>query len=72
MLAQVVPAAGHQRQDVDEHLPWHRDLGHLEGNVPAVADDLRADLINFSRRLVSDHGSAALGSAKVRMKLPRL
>ena len=29
-------------------------------------------LINFSRGLVSDHGSAALGIANVRMKLPRL
>ena len=29
-------------------------------------------LISFSRRLVSDHGSAALGIASVRAKLPRL
>jgi hypothetical protein len=29
-------------------------------------------LISFSRRLVSDHGSAAFGIASVRMKLPRL
>ena len=29
-------------------------------------------LISFSRKLVSDHGSAALGIASVRMKLPRL
>ena len=29
-------------------------------------------LISFSRRPVSDHDSAALGIASVRMKLPRL
>jgi hypothetical protein len=27
-----------------EHLPWDGDLGHLEGDVAAVADDLRANL----------------------------
>jgi hypothetical protein len=35
---------GDQRQDVGEHLPRHRDLGHLEGDVAAMADDLRTDL----------------------------
>jgi hypothetical protein len=29
-------------------------------------------IINFSRRLVSDHCSTVLGIASVRMKLPRL
>jgi hypothetical protein len=29
-------------------------------------------LISLSRRLVSDHGSAALGIASVRMKFPRI
>jgi hypothetical protein len=29
-------------------------------------------LISFSRKLVSDHGSAVFGIARVRMKLPRL
>jgi hypothetical protein len=29
-------------------------------------------LISYSRRLVSDHASAALGITSVRMKLPRL
>jgi hypothetical protein len=29
-------------------------------------------MISFSRRLVSDHGSAVFGIARVRMKLPRL
>ena len=27
-----------------EHLPWDGDLGHLEGDIAAVADDLCADL----------------------------
>jgi hypothetical protein len=38
------PQPGDQRQDFLEHLPRHRDLGHLEGHVAAVADDLGADL----------------------------
>jgi hypothetical protein len=29
-------------------------------------------LISFSRKLVSDHGFAALGIASFRMKLPRV
>jgi hypothetical protein len=38
------PESGDQRQDFGEHLPRHRDLGHLKRNVAAVADDLGADL----------------------------
>src|SRR6516162_3668227 len=38
------PQPGDQRQDFPEHLLWHRDLGHLEGDVAAVADHLGADL----------------------------
>ncbi|MGH7030840.1 MAG: hypothetical protein ACREEZ_10485, partial [Stellaceae bacterium] len=34
----------HQRQDFRKHLPRHGDLGQLEGDVAAVADDLGADL----------------------------
>jgi hypothetical protein len=37
-------AAGDQRQDIGEHLPRHRDLGHLKGHVAAAARHLRADL----------------------------
>jgi hypothetical protein len=37
-----------------------------------MADDLRADLVSFSRRLVSDRGSVALGIASVRIKSPTL
>jgi hypothetical protein len=33
-----------QPQDLSEHLSRHRDLSHLEGDVTAMADDLRADL----------------------------
>jgi hypothetical protein len=36
----------HKHQDVPEHQPRYRDLGHLERNVAAVADDLGTDLEN--------------------------
>ena len=29
---------------ISEHISAHRDLGHLEGDVAAMAHDLRADL----------------------------
>jgi hypothetical protein len=35
---------GDQPQDVGEQGPRNRDLGHLEGDVAPVADDLRTDL----------------------------
>ena len=63
------PQLGDQRQDFPEHLSRNRDLGRLERDVAAVADDLGTDL---DQLLVSDHGSAVLGIANVRMKLPRL
>jgi hypothetical protein len=66
------PQPGDEHQDILKHLPRHSDLGELERDVAAVADDLAPILISFSRRLVSDHGSAALGITSVRMKLPRL
>ena len=31
-------------QNLLEHLPWDGDLSHLEGDVAAVANNLRADL----------------------------
>jgi hypothetical protein len=34
-----------------EHLPWDGDLGHLEGDIAAVAPIL----ISLSFKLVSDH-----------------
>jgi hypothetical protein len=30
-------------KDFLEHLSRHRDLGHLESHIAAVADDLRAE-----------------------------
>ena len=33
-----------------EHWPWDGDLGHLERDVAAVADDLRTDLDRFLRQ----------------------
>ena len=33
-----------QPQDVGEQVSRNGDLGHLEGDIAAVADDLRADL----------------------------
>jgi hypothetical protein len=65
------PQPGDQRKDFGKHLPWHRDFGQLEGDVPAVANDLGADLDQLFAR-ISDHGSAVFGIANVRMKLPRL
>jgi len=59
------PQLGDQHQDFLEHLPRHRDLGRLEGGVAAVTDDLAPILISFSRKLVSDHGSAVFGIASV-------
>ena len=38
------PQSGDQPQDLLEHLPWHRNFGHLERHVAAVADDLGTDL----------------------------
>jgi hypothetical protein len=37
-----------QPQDVAEQMPGDGDLGHLEGDVAAVAHDLRADLDELS------------------------
>src|SRR6516225_1124429 len=66
------PQPGDQRQDFVEHLTRHRDLGHLERDVPPWLTTLAPSLISFSRKLVSDHGSAALGIASVRMKLSQI
>jgi hypothetical protein len=68
MPALVGLAAGDQRQDAGEHLPRHRDLGHLKRDVAPVTDDLRADLASRA----GCHGSAVLGTVSVCMKLPRL
>ena len=49
----------------------HRDgeLGHLDDDVPAMADKLsHAILTSFSLSVVSDHCSTASDNARVRMK----
>ena len=38
------PQFGDQSQNLLEHLSWDGDLGHLERDVAAVADNLCADL----------------------------
>jgi len=41
------PRPGDQRQNVGEYLSRYGDLGHLEGHITPVADDLGADLDQF-------------------------
>ena len=48
------PQPGDQRQDVGKRLPGDCDFGHLERDVAAVANDLRADL----DQLLAQAGSA--------------
>ena len=38
------PQFGDQPQNLLEHLPGNGDLGHLKGDITAVAHDLRANL----------------------------
>jgi hypothetical protein len=44
MPGRAVPNNRDQHQDLGKHLPRHRDLGHLERDVAAMADHLGADL----------------------------
>ena len=48
-LALVVAAAAAPQSAANllEHLPWNGDLGHLKGDIAAVADDRCADLDQF-------------------------
>jgi hypothetical protein len=57
------PRPGDQRQDFLEHLPRDCDLGYLERDVAAMADDLSTDLDRLLAQVVSDHGFAGLGIA---------
>jgi hypothetical protein len=66
------PQPGDQRQDFLEHLPRHCDLGHLEGDVAAMADDLGTDLDQLLAQAGQRPRLRRLGIASVRMKLPRL
>ena len=56
-----------QPQDFLEQFPRHRDLGHLEDDVAAMAHDLGADLHEFSpqigRRLLALTAGTDLGLA---------
>ena len=61
-----------QAQDFPEQFLRHGDLGQLERDVPAMADDLGADLDQLSRSVVNDQCSTSFGKANVRMKLARL
>ena len=60
MLEPAASQPGDQHQDIGEHLPWHRDLGHLEREIAAVAGDLGADLDERLRRATSTPGCSKL------------
>src|SRR6266404_3067564 len=38
------PQLGDQPQNLGEQHSWHGDLGHLEGDIATVVNDLRANL----------------------------
>jgi hypothetical protein len=52
-----------------EHLQWDGDLGHLERDVAAVADDLRTDLDRLPFRLGRDQSLIGSGVAAVSLGL---
>src|SRR6516164_3575003 len=66
------PQFRNEPQYLLEHLPWNRDLGHLEGDMATVAHDLRTNLdrllLQARQRPVLDW----LGVASMRRKFPRL
>jgi hypothetical protein len=49
-----------QPQDVSEHMPRNGNLGHLEGDVAAVAYDLSADLDQYASSLCVHLANAGL------------
>ena len=53
-------------------MPGDGDLGHLEGDTAAMADDLGADLDQLLFKLDSDQSLIGSGVASVRRKLPTL
>src|SRR5262245_34742584 len=59
------PELRDQPQDLGEQHSRRGDLGHLEGNVAAVADELGDDLDRFSKR-VSDQSLIGSGVASLR------
>jgi hypothetical protein len=72
MLVWAAQQPGDQRQDFVEHLTRHGELAIWNTTHRPWLTTLAPILISCSRKLVSEHGSAALGIASVRMKLPRL
>jgi hypothetical protein len=62
------PSPTQEPQNFLEQFLRRRDLGHLEDGIAGAANDLGANLHEFSRRLVSDHS----GNASVHIKLARL
>jgi hypothetical protein len=48
-----------QPQDVDERMSRKGDLGHLEGDVAGIADDLRADFYRLIASSSAPTDSAA-------------
>ena len=61
-----------QPQDIAEHVSWHGDLGRLEGQVAAVADDLGADLDELLPQGRQRPALDRLAQGSVRTKLARL
>jgi hypothetical protein len=70
--SRTASAAGGRNRQLIAPRRRDRDLGHLKRNETPVADHLGADLDQLLAQPVSDHGSAVVGIASVRMKLPRL
>ena len=66
------PEFGNQPQDLGEHVPRHGDLGHLESDVAAVADEPGADLDQLLPQAGQRPVLIGSGVASVRKKLPRL
>src|SRR5580704_12868386 len=54
-----------QPQDVGKHISRDGDLGHLECDVAAMADDLRADFDELLLQVVSDQSLIGSGVARV-------
>jgi len=70
-------AGGARNRAISDRISWNICRGTATSATwkvtqPPWMTTLAPILISFSRRLVSDYGSAALGIASVRMRLPRL
>ena len=70
-------AGGARSRAISDRISWNICRGTATSAIWKVTyrpwlTTLAPILISFSRKLVSDHGSAVFGMASVRMKLPRL